>query len=249
MIKEDNIDEIVNYHKNKISQLSVKLKQSRKDDPFISDIKSQIAEHYAQIAHSYYKSNKFTDAFKEYTKALYFNPEHLTVINQLGIIKLKDGSNLSAIDYFQKIIGLVKDERDLHFKVDAMLSLALAILNENHVGAINKANKLIEMAETISPDYSEIYKLKNKIEQQRNFESTIKEIKKSISNDKFNDAEKFINGAKKLYPNNSVVNEEEDRLRLQIFISNSKNKKNNLTLFGSKKDDGVPTQPERNSLT
>lgn len=130
---------------------------------YYRDIKTSLAEAYAQLAHEYYRAYEYNTALNFYQKALEHNPHHFQVINQIGVIYLKQRKFSQAIDTFEKIIYLATEPYDIIHKVDALLSLGIAYANLDVKGAVNKAYKYVIEAELIYPEYDLINHVMQKI--------------------------------------------------------------------------------------
>ncbi len=120
---------------------------------YYRDIKTSLAEAYAQLAHVYYRANEYKTALNLYQKAIENNHHHFQARNQTGIIYFKQGKLDLAIEAFEKIIYLASEPYDKQHKVDALLSLGLIYCNLNIKGGINKAYRCVLDAEKIMPDY------------------------------------------------------------------------------------------------
>lgn len=129
---------------------------------YYRDIKTSLAEAYAQLAHEYYRAYEYNDALNFYQKALQHNYYHFQVRNQIGLIYLKQRKFTQAIEAFEKIIYLATEPYDISHKVDALLSLSIAYSNLGDKISINKAYKYVADAKSIYPEYD----LTNKVMRQ-----------------------------------------------------------------------------------
>ncbi|MDF1758843.1 MAG: hypothetical protein P1U74_11215 [Legionellaceae bacterium] len=183
------------------------------DFPYRTDIKSNLAEHYSQIAHIYYREHNFDEALKYYLKAINYNCMHFQALNQIGLILTKKCQFKQAITYYQQIVDLATTSPNLEHKTDALLSIALVYIKENREGYIRKAAKYIDLALDLAPNDKLALELLQKIEDLNRTEDLIKNTQISILNKNWADASKYIKQAKQISPDNRKVLETDERLR------------------------------------
>lgn len=128
--------------------------------PYLTSIKTSLAEEYAQLGHELYKTKDYHNALNAYNKTIRFNPLHLPAYHQIGLIYNKLCIYESALAYFNQIISLATMPKDIKHKADAYLTIALILIAENKHGCIKKAYKNIQEAQKIFPSYSYIQKVK-----------------------------------------------------------------------------------------
>lgn len=148
-----NIQEITQSLRQEIKYHRKALDCCTKEFIYYRDIKTSLAESYAQLAHIYYKAFEFNDALNFYQKALENNYYHFQARNQIGLIYFQQKKFTNAIHIFEQIIYLASEPYELNHKIDAMLSLGLIYANLDMKGSINKAYKYVIEAERLAPNY------------------------------------------------------------------------------------------------
>ncbi|KTD30830.1 photosystem I assembly protein Ycf3 [Legionella moravica] len=91
-------------------------------------ILSNLTECLAQYGHHFYKNNEYLKAQEIYLEALQFDPEHLIVINQIGMSLFKQDCFPEARKYFSSILNKTEDTQEI---ADAWLNIACTYRLEN----------------------------------------------------------------------------------------------------------------------
>lgn len=84
-------------------------------------ILSNFTECLAQYGHHLYKNKDYKKAQEIYLEALHLDPEHLIVINQMGMSLVKQDCFPESRKYFSSILGKTEDNQEI---ADAWLNIA-----------------------------------------------------------------------------------------------------------------------------
>lgn len=84
-------------------------------------ITSNLTECLAQYGHHLYRAENFEMSLAQYTQAIEFDPNHLVVINQIGMSLFKQNRFSEARKYFSDILGKTSESQEL---ADAWLNIA-----------------------------------------------------------------------------------------------------------------------------
>jgi tetratricopeptide (TPR) repeat protein len=174
-----------------------------------TDIKSSLAEAYAQLGHVFYQSGNYDDALKSYLKSTKFNPTHFQALHQIGLIFTKKELFEEARLYFQRIFNSALNPKDLIHKVDALLHIAETYILANEYKSLKKALKYIDKSEELLPGYKLTLSLQKSIQANMHLNSANMYIK----NKQWFEAYKFIKLAKAISPYSDKVLTLEDKLK------------------------------------
>ncbi len=92
----------------------------------------------AQYGHRLYKAENFVKALALYSQAIKLDPDHLVVINQIGMCFFKQNLFHEARKYFFDILDKASDREDLD---DAWFNIGCTYKLENDEDALNETNK------------------------------------------------------------------------------------------------------------
>ncbi len=166
--------------------------------PYYRDLKTGLAENYAQLAHEYYRAEELKTALNFYEKAIEHNHHHFQARNQVGCIYLKQKKHDAAIKCFEEIVSLANEPYDIEHKADALLSLALIYYNSEIKGGIDRAYKYVINADSIYPNYSLTSKIMKDIMSHEKSNDNISQMlstnfldKKSVCNTQEEESEIF----------------------------------------------------------
>jgi tetratricopeptide (TPR) repeat protein len=119
------------------------------------------AECLAQCGHHLYKNQDYPRAQILYLEALTLDPDHLIVLNQIGMSLVKQNKHLDARQYFLTILEKTEDKQE---HADAWLNIACTYrLEKNWVEAekaLDKAKKLAPQDESIREEEATLITLK-----------------------------------------------------------------------------------------
>ena len=177
--------------------------------PYRTDIKSSLAETYAQLGHLFYQSDKYDDAIKYYLKSIKLNHHHFQALHQIGLILTKREYFEDARLYFQRIFNNALKSQDLIHKVDALVHIADTYLLENESQSFKKALKYIDKAEELLQGYQLTISLQKKIYAHIH----LNEASMYIKNSQWFEAYKSIKLAKNILPNSDAILTLEDKLQ------------------------------------
>lgn len=154
---QKNID---NNFKLAIEYYQKALTACREDDIVLKNIiTSNLTECLAQYGHHLYRAENFVRALELYTQAIEFDPEHLVVINQIGLSFFKQNLFPEARKYFSDILGKTTDPQEL---ADAWLNIACTYrLEKSWVNAENALNEAKKFAPEDPSIFDEEQKLMN----------------------------------------------------------------------------------------
>lgn len=113
-------------------------------------ILSNLTECLAQYGHHLYKNENYQKAQEIYLKALNFDPEHLVVINQIGMSLVKQTCFRDARQYFASILEKTEDLQEI---ADAWLNIACTYRLEKKW---QKAEEALGKAKQFAPEDSSI---------------------------------------------------------------------------------------------
>ncbi|MDP3268274.1 MAG: tetratricopeptide repeat protein [Legionella sp.] len=111
-------------------------------------ILSNLTECLAQYGHHWYKNNDYKKAQATYLEALHLDPEHLIVINQIGMSFFKQDCFFEARQYFYCILEKTEDKQEI---ADAWLNIACTHRLEKEW---NKAGEALNKAKLLAPEDS-----------------------------------------------------------------------------------------------
>lgn len=168
-LSSNNLEENTKALRKDIQYHSKALDCCTPDFKYYRDIKTSLAESYAQLAHVYYRAKEYLTALNFYQKTIEHNHHHFQARNQIGQIYFKQNKFKEAIETFENIILLASEPYDVNHKLDSLLSLGLIYANLNTKGSINRAYKYIIDAKMISPDYELTSEILQKITEIENY--------------------------------------------------------------------------------
>ena len=113
-------------------------------------ILSNLTECLAQYGHHLYKNKDYKNAQKAYLEAMHFDPEHLIVINQIGMSLFKQDCFPEARKYFSSILEKTEDKQEI---ADAWLNIACTYRLEKKW---EKAEEALSQAKKFAPEDSSI---------------------------------------------------------------------------------------------
>lgn len=113
-------------------------------------ILSNLTECLAQYGHHLYKNKDYKNAQKAYLEAMHFDPEHLIVINQIGMSLFKQDCFPEARKYFSSILEKTEDKQEI---ADAWLNIACTYRLEKKWA---KAEEALSQAKKFAPGDSSI---------------------------------------------------------------------------------------------
>ncbi|WP_133137436.1 tetratricopeptide repeat protein [Legionella rowbothamii] len=127
------------------------LSACREDDVALrSVISSNLTECLAQYGHHLYKNEEYKNAQETYFEALQLDPEHLIVINQIGMCLFKQNCFPEARKYFSSILEKTEDKQEI---ADAWLNIACTHRSQKNW---EKAEEAFNFAKKFSPEDSSI---------------------------------------------------------------------------------------------
>ncbi|CAM2922119.1 tetratricopeptide repeat protein [Legionella worsleiensis] len=109
-------------------------------------ITSNLTECIAQYGHHLYRNCAYSYAQDIYHEALQFDPEHLVVINQMGMCFYKQQRFSEAREYFSTILKKTADHQEI---ADAWLNIACTFRMERQWG---EAENALHQARTHAPE-------------------------------------------------------------------------------------------------
>jgi len=125
-------------------------------------ILSNLTECLAQYGHHLYKNKDYKNAQKTYLESLHLDPEHLIVINQIGMSLFKQDCFLEARKYFSSILEKTEDNQEV---ADAWLNIActyrLEKKWENAEKALSQAKKFAPKDSSIAEEEMELIESKS----------------------------------------------------------------------------------------
>jgi tetratricopeptide (TPR) repeat protein len=152
---QKNID---NNFKLAIQYYQKALTACREDDVALKNIiTSNFTECLAQYGHHLYRAEDFVKALEFYLQAIELDPEHLIVINQVGMSLFKQNQFPEARKYFLDILNKTSDPQEL---ADAWLNIACTHRMEK--SWINAEDALKE-ARKFAPEDSSIFDEEQKL--------------------------------------------------------------------------------------
>ncbi|WP_392537974.1 tetratricopeptide repeat protein [Legionella sp. 227] len=113
-------------------------------------ILSNLTECLAQYGHHFYQNKEYKKAQKAYLEALSLDPEHLVVINQIGMTLSKQENYLEARQYFSAILDKTEDKQEI---ADAWLNIACTYRLEK---IWDKAEEALSYAKKFAPEDASI---------------------------------------------------------------------------------------------
>ena len=113
-------------------------------------ISSNLTECLAQYGHHLYKNKDYKNAQVIYLEAMYLDPEHLVVINQIGMSLFKQNCFSEARNYFSSILEKTDDKQEV---ADAWLNIACTYRLEKKW---RKAEEALSHAKKFAPEDSSI---------------------------------------------------------------------------------------------
>lgn len=113
-------------------------------------ILSNLTECLAQYGHHLYKNKDYTNAQEIYLEAMHLDPEHLIVINQIGMSLFKQDCFPEARKYFSSILEKTEDNQEI---ADAWLNIACTYRLEKKWG---NAEEALNQAQKFAPEDSSI---------------------------------------------------------------------------------------------
>ncbi|MFN7038899.1 MAG: tetratricopeptide repeat protein [Alphaproteobacteria bacterium] len=151
-----NLLDKIGQSKESLQYYEAGLKFVSKDNTeLFNALKQDYSEALNQVGHELYQDNKFDEASKYYSKALYHNPKNIITLNQLGMCASEQGNPSKALEYFNQIIK-ISEGKD----ADAWLNRAYCLMKQNKLilakGAINISLDLNPDDETAIETYQEI---------------------------------------------------------------------------------------------
>lgn len=152
---QKNID---NNFKLAIQYYQKALTACREDDVALKNIiTSNFTECLAQYGHHLYRAENFVKALELYLQAIELDPEHLVVINQIGMSFFKQNLFPEARKYFSDILSKTSDPQEL---ADAWLNIACTHrLEKSWANAENALHKAKEFAPEDTSIFDEEQKL------------------------------------------------------------------------------------------
>ncbi|WP_131775403.1 tetratricopeptide repeat protein [Legionella impletisoli] len=119
-----------------------------KDEPIAlkNIILSNLTECLAQYGHHLYRNGDYITAKVFYLEALQFDPEHLIVINQMGMSLFKEGFYSDARSYFTSILKKTDESQEV---ADAWLNIACTYRLEK---CWDEAEKALTQASAYAPE-------------------------------------------------------------------------------------------------
>lgn len=113
-------------------------------------ILSNLTECLAQYGHHLYKNKDYKNAQEIYLEAMHLDPEHLIVINQIGMSLFKQDCFPEARKYFSSILEKTEDKQEI---ADAWLNIACTYrLEKKWV----KAEEALSQAKKFAPEDASI---------------------------------------------------------------------------------------------
>ncbi|MBI2786747.1 MAG: tetratricopeptide repeat protein, partial [Legionella longbeachae] len=109
-------------------------------------ILSNLTECLAQYGHHLYKNKDYKNAQKIYLEAMHLDPEHLIVINQIGMSLFKQDCFPEARKYFSSILEKTEDKQEI---ADAWLNIACTYRLEKKW---EKAEEALRQAKKFAPE-------------------------------------------------------------------------------------------------
>lgn len=106
---------------------------------------SNLIECLAQYGHHLYKNKDYKKAHETYLEAFFLDPEHLIVINQIGMSLFKQDCFLEARKYFSSILDKTEDKQEI---ADAWLNIACTYRSEKKW---DKAEEALSQAKKFAP--------------------------------------------------------------------------------------------------
>jgi tetratricopeptide (TPR) repeat protein len=113
-------------------------------------ILSNLTECLAQYGHHLYKNKDYENAQKTYLDAMDLDPEHLIIINQIGMSLFKQNCFPEARKYFSSILEKTEDKQEI---ADAWLNIACTYRLEKKW---EKAEEALSQAKKFAPEDSSI---------------------------------------------------------------------------------------------
>lgn len=127
------------------------------DEALKNIIQDNLAECYAQYGHLFYQNQEYKQAEEKYIKVLELDPNHITVINQRGMIFLKQENYLEARKYFEDILKKIPS---LEQTADAYLNIAVTYrlekLLDKAKAALTEAKKLVPNDDAIAEEETKL---------------------------------------------------------------------------------------------
>lgn len=113
-------------------------------------ILSNLTECLAQYGHHLYKNKDYKNAQETYLEAIHLDPEHLIVINQIGMSLFKQDCFPEARKYFSSILEKTEDKQEI---ADAWLNIACTYRLEKKW---EKAEEALSQAKKFAPEDASI---------------------------------------------------------------------------------------------
>lgn len=132
-------------------------------------IGSNLTECLAQYGHHCYKNKDYQTARDLYFQALDRDPQHLIVLNQIGMSFFKEDRFPEARQYFSSILEKTQDNQEI---ADAWLNIACAYQFETEW---KKAEEALNKAETFMPEDESILDQRKELHKSK-FKSTLLRI-------------------------------------------------------------------------
>ncbi len=153
------------------------------------ELRSDIAEDFAQIGHLYFKICDYRTANEYYLLARKENPEHFQALNLLGEGLIELGEYELARLYLYEIVQGVKHEYEYALKATALQNIAYAFKKEKKEGSLRNTELQILI------------------------ENTLKKVHACIIQKSWLEAKQLLEEARRLSPNHPVIQTTEQRLR------------------------------------
>ncbi len=140
------MENIKDYYQNAINCYQQAIEKCPSDRAEREIYINNYSECLALFARFFYRSSQFKEAKKYYQETLKHNPNHPTATNQLGMIAFKEGRFALAVNYFQQLLKIEKDEPALS---DAWLNIACCHRSEKQ---FEKAQEALDKARKYAKD-------------------------------------------------------------------------------------------------
>ncbi|MDR3503643.1 MAG: tetratricopeptide repeat protein [Legionella sp.] len=124
-------------------------------------ILSNLTECLAQYGHHLYKNKDYKNAQEIYLEAMHLDPEHLIVINQIGMSLFKQDCFPEARKCFFSILEKTEDQQEI---ADAWLSIACTYRAEKNW---DKAEESLSQAKKFAPEDSSITEEEKKLSESK----------------------------------------------------------------------------------
>lgn len=126
-----------------------------------------LTECKAQYGHYFYRNEAYEKAREIYLEALERDPEHISVLTQIGMSYSKQDCFPEAREYFLPILKIAKEKQDLS---DAWLNIAHTYRLEKN---LEEAEKALEQAEKLTPEDSYVVKERKELEHAKSVASLL----------------------------------------------------------------------------